>query len=331
MPFVPMVGCTGFEPGSAEVVNISYASRLSMETVLIHSGVYSLELDGYSAAAYAKFIVDDTLAEIYLGAWIRPGSSDASRYFEFSVQVDGDFIGVRYDGQFWDAYVDGVKVADGAVAHTIDQYHLAELHIVIDNSGTIETKIDGIPDINYSGDTQPAASTDIDFVRVYQYPGSLGQHKRSYVDDFCMGTGDWPGDIRYAIALVPDADTAQKDWTPSTGSLNYDMVEDVPPNDAEYVSGGSVNDKDLYTLSDWTAGANEEPRFLVDWVRAKKDVADTVDIDLIVKSASTESSGSFVPSTSFAYYSRILDVDPDTSAEWTEGGINALQIGQEVL
>ena len=327
--FTPLKGCTGFEAGSIEIITAANRNRAYILTTPVHSGTYVLHLDsGYNAQyGWARFPVAGTPSELYVGVWVRP---DGNYYGEIGFYVtSGHYVGLRHDGTYWDAYVDGSKVADGTCAHAGASWHLVELHVIVGDSGTIESRVDGVVDITYSGDTKPGATTAISYVRLYQYVTGLGNDADSYWDDFTMGTGGWPGDIRYASALVPNADTAQKDWTPSTGVDNYAMVDEKPPSDADYVSAGSVNFKDLYTLSNWSAGANEEPRFIVDWVRAKKDVADSCFMEYIVKSGSTESSsGSFALTTDFVYYGRVLDNDPDTAAEWTANAINALDVGQ---
>ena len=330
MPFTVIWG-TGFETGSTEQIASGDRSRAYVIEAASHSGTYGLHLDASYSSNHglAKFPVTGTPSELYVSAWIYPDSTYAL-YFE--VYIDSEhYVGVRYNGTYWDAYVDGVKVDDGAVTHAVQTWHLVQFHVVIDNSGTIETRIGGIDDISYSGDTQPGETTAIEKVRVFQYVAGVN-YIDSYVDDLVFGSDDWPGDIRFAAALVPDSDTAQKDWTPSAGSLNYDLVDDVPPNDSEYISAGSVNYKDLYGLSDWSPSGSEEPQFIVDWMRAKKDVAEPCNIESLVKSGSTESSsGSISIDTDWTYYSTVIDEDPDTSAEWTESGINALQIGQNRL
>jgi len=278
--------------------------------------------------SYARFPVSGVGNELYVRAWIRPQKGD---YFEFAVYGGGQWVGLRFDGSHWDAYVNGSKKADGSFDHASASWHSVGLHVIIDNSGTIESLIDGTVDISYNGDTYGSGSSDITWVRFY-LDAPVGYAVNSYIDDLVMGTGAWPPDINFAAALKPDGDTAQLDWTPSTGSVNWDLVDDVPPSDAEYVSSGSTGYKDLYTLSDWSAGANESAVFIVDWLRAKKESADSTMIRSVIKSGGSESSGDPLDlSTSFSYHSRILTTDPSTGSSWTESGINALEIGQEYV
>jgi len=328
MSFSPLVGCTGFEAGHIGVTRASGRKGASISSTK-HSGAYGLKLQANpDTYAQADMVVDGAGNEVYVSAWIRSANCD---YAEFKVYGGGQWIGVRYDGEYWDARVGNSTVASGTLSHPTGTWRRVSMHIVIDNSGTIETKIDGTADISYSGDTYLSGSSNIEYVRMYVDARTYNTDI-FYFDDVLVGTGDWPGDIRFAPALVPDGDTAQKDWTPSTGSVNWDMVDEVPPNDDDYVSVGSANHKDLYTVSDWTPGTNEEPQFLVDWMRVKKESAESVMIRSVIKSGGVESSGGSVDlTTDYAYYSRIIDTEPSTGSSWIEATINAIEIGQEHL
>ena len=51
--------------------------------------------------------------------------------------------------------------------------------------------------------------------------------------------------------LYPSADTADADWTPSTGTDHYATVDETTVNgDAGYVASGTVGDLDLYEIGD---------------------------------------------------------------------------------
>jgi hypothetical protein len=223
-------------------------------------------------------------------------------------------------------------MAQGAISAAGGEWHLVELYVSISNTGAIQSKIDGVADIDYSGDTQPGAGTTIAKVEFRQM-GGPAHNPYFYVDDITIATGDWIGDVRYDAALVPTADTAVKGWTPSTGADNYALLDELPPSDTDYVSSGSAGAKDLYEMSNWTpVDSSYTVEFLVDWIRARKGTAADQQIRSVVKSGSTESSGGSIPlSVTYRYYQRILATDPDTSAVWDTDGIDPLQAGQEYL
>ena len=59
--------------------------------------------------------------------------------------------------------------------------------------GQIQTKIDGVLDINYEGDTLPSTGTLIDKIRIST--DTDGATKYCYYDDVFVCTGAWPGVI----------------------------------------------------------------------------------------------------------------------------------------
>jgi hypothetical protein len=331
MAYTPLWG-TGFEMGSKEIV-VSADITVAIETTTKHTGAYSLRIYGAPTPdGLFQIALDEAQSELYVSAWLRASSdSEAPSRFEF-VTSDGYRVGLRNDAAYWDAVVNGTTMAQGATSAAGGEWHLVELYVSISNTGAIQSKIDGVADIDYSGDTQPGAGTTIAKVE-FRQEGSVSHNPYLYVDDITIATGDWIGDVRYDAALVPTADTAVKGWTPSTGADNYALLDELPPSDTDYVSSGSAGAKDLYEMSNWTpAVSTYEVQFIVDWIRAKKDVAGDQQIRSVIKSGSTESSGGSIDlSTTYRYYGRILATDPDTAAAWDEAGIDTLLGGQEYL
>lgn len=330
MVYTPLWG-TGFEMGSKEIVVTSdITGTVTIETSIVHTGAYSLRLDGIGSSAIFRVALDETQAELYVSAWLRASTNSSSLSKFELVTSDGYRIGLWNDTAYWDAYVNGAKVADGSVSAVGGSWHLVELYVSISDTGAIQSKIDGIADIDYSGDTKPGTGTTINGVNFEQ--SYLNSHVYFYIDDITIATGGWIGDVRYGAALVPTADTAVKWWEPSTGTDNYALLDELPPSDTDYVSSGSSGAKDLYEMSDWAGDPTSEIQFIVDWIRAKKDVAGDQQIRSIIKSGATESSGGSIDlGTVYQYYGRILITNPDTAAAWEDAGIDALQAGQEYL
>jgi hypothetical protein len=64
---------------------------------------------------------------------------------------------------------------------------------------------------------------------------------------------------------------------------------------------------------------------------ARKDDAATREVRCRVKSGAASANGAPLALTaSYVYYRDIFETDPNTSAAWTSGGVNAIQIGPEV-
>lgn len=315
MAFTPWFG-TGFELGGLMFRLYSNVS-LNSNASYVKTGTYSLKSDPGEWVDVE--IEEHSSAYVDVGSYVYPDIFDRHRIIAYT--TDGSTIEIRLSNSgYWDAYVDEVLVASGTRGVTADAYHNIQVRFHVDNSGYIRTRIDGVDDISYSGDTQPDTDTTIEKVRFYYDTGGIVS---GYWDDITVGTGGWPGDIRYD-GLMPDGDDSVE-WTPSAGD-NYAAVDEVPYSDADYVSAGSPDLTDIYTMEDWS-GSNKSPQFLVAWARAKKDAAEPRTLELVVSSGGSESSsGSFNVATTFTYYDHIFETDPDGSA-WSDTTIDALKAG----
>jgi hypothetical protein len=325
---------TGFELGTVPF-SAAYMSedRVSVDASPAHTGNYSLGLAADEASdAYGQFDVPGTPTSLYVSTWIHPGAGaepGASRVQ--LILADAKVIEVRLAGTHWNAYVDGALVATGAydVADLAAWHHL-ELYAYITNSGRLRTRINGRDDIDYSGDTQPGASTAIAYLRLLNYQGNGAV---LHVDDVAFGTGDWCGDVRCDL-VVPNADTATLEWTPSSIGDHYPMVDDVPADDGDYVEGLGDGDQDLYEVAAWAGvhGQNE-PLFVGQWTRADKSAAAADQVKQLLQSGGTLSTGSAASLVNGTptYVYRLLATDPATARAWLLAALQSLQIGQEAV
>ena len=97
--------------------------------------------------------------------------------------------------------------------------------------------------------TRQQTEVGVDRIR-FQLNG-LNQFTTPTIDDvYVTNSGARLGESRVA-ALYPNADTADADWTPSTGTDHYALVDETTVNsDADYVASGTVGDLDLYETGD---------------------------------------------------------------------------------
>lgn len=335
MAFAPIFG-TGFEPGHVDVIPAidRSTSGIAVSTAHPKTGTYGLFLDAIpDYAIWARVPVDSVSLET--SAWLYAEANCNTWSSIQYVLTDGKVIEIRrmHTDNLWHAYVDGTLVADGTIVTAESENHNIAFSVVIGDTGGIRTWVDGLADIVYDGDTKPSAATNIAYVYLYHYARTAGGFwGRAYWDDLVIGSGSdllQAPDCRFEL-LVPNSDV-ESDWTPSTGSDNYALVDEAPPSDADYVSTETDGDRDLYGVSDWD-GTSKTPLFLVQWLRAKKEASTTDKMTQILKSGAVESeTADLTLSTSFAYLQRILAIDPATSAPWDETGINAISIGQAAV
>ena len=308
---------TGFGPGTHEMFSLYNASRVAAITTSPKTGTYHLRIqsDGYANVS----VVNQSSDYVDVGLYVRTHSGMLNIFKIYVYTTDGEQLYLVFNSSYsWDAYVDGALVASGTSVVANNAYHNFQFRVYINNSGYIQTKVDGVADIDYSGDTQVASASTIDYIKFEL----AGANQYVYLDDISIGEGGWPGDIRYDVS-VPDGDDSVQ-WTPSAGD-NYAAVGEIPYSDT-HVSTGSVNYKDKYTLGDWS-GSEKTPYFLVAWVRAWKDNADSRSLAIGIDSGGTEdSSGSRALTTSAAYYSHVVSTDPSTGSAWEDSGIDAAKL-----
>lgn len=151
------------------------------------------------------------------------------------------------------------------------------------------------------------------------------------VDDlYITDTATRIGEIKIDT-VVPTADTAQKDFTASTGTDNYAMVDELPVDgDTSYVTADTSGNADLYT----TAGLSGSPSdiFAVQVrVWAKKTDTGFRTLKPKLKSSTTEADGVAVAlGTTYGVVTSLYETDPATDAAWDAAGVNAAQIGMEL-
>jgi hypothetical protein len=328
MAFTPVWGC-GFEVGHKQVIPAAdqTAGDISVTTLSKKTGSYSLVSPGWSANHYWRVPVA-LASEYYVGLWIynygNGGDLKGSLRLEACLD-DGKLIDVRWNVATccYDAYVDGNLRESGTVPVDKTQWHHLQVHFLIDDAGNIDTIVDGTLDVTYGGDTKPSATTNIQYIRFRE----VTNFENQFLDDIVIGTGGYPGDLR-ADPLYPNADTATEDWTRSAGADTWDLIEEVPPSDATYISSGTDAQQSIVGLTDWT-GTGKVPKFVVAWVRGWKTdaVADQVKI-IDQEGVDTNVGPAMDLLTGTSYVSKLLLNAPDGTV-WDDTHVDALELGVE--
>jgi hypothetical protein len=121
-------------------------------------------------------------------------------------------------------------------------------------------------------------------------------------------------------------------WGNVTGmSSNYSETNELPAGgDLSCVSSNTVGAEDLYNFSSLSSTPYNIAGVKVSALLRKTDSgARTVTVQL--KSGSTDVAGaSESPTSSYVYYSNYQDTDPNTSAAWTESGVNSVTAGVKI-
>jgi hypothetical protein len=202
-------------------------------------------------------------------------------------------------------------------------YHI-EIYVLIANeNGRAVVKLNGVTDIDYTGDIQESAtSNQMDRIRF----GYCGYLTSIYVDDIIVDDATFPGDTRIQKITVNGTGTTT-DWSPSAGA-NYECVDEIPADDTDYVYTNTVNLIDLYNVSS-LVGEVESVKCIQVQARAKKEGLSTPqNLQLGVKSGITNDFGSSQALESdYKNFAELWEVNPATSSAWTKAEIDDLEIG----
>jgi len=230
--------------------------------------------------------------------------------------------------------VGSTVVATGSHACAANTWYLLEVHVKIaDAGGILELKVDGVDDCSYSGDTQPGSDTTVDNLYFHRNGGSAIHWSDDLALNDTSGSVDnsWCGD-GHVILLQPNAAGDVTQLTPTSGSDNWSMVDDIPADgDTTYVESSGSGAYDLYNVQD---SGLSNVAILRMWpeARARDLVAEGSQMKFVVKTDGVEYEDT--AHDLLTSYSRIVgDVyrkNPGTDSDWTISDIESIQIGPKV-
>lgn len=211
-------------------------------------------------------------------------------------------------------------------------YHIEWKYTNTSGSIDFEVRIEGDEKLSQTGVT----GTDANPAQMDISRNNISLSYNVYMKDLVIwdGTGSFNNDFLGSVlvtTLSPESDVALN-WAPSTGSAGYSILDNVPPNDAQYISAGHdpVPDPYLCALSVLPDDVTSV-KGLVTYVRAQK--SDGGDGSLQVSLLShpdtdpTLTSGADRPITvAQTYWRDIFEVDPVTSSPWVPGAVNDVQL-----
>jgi hypothetical protein len=227
-----------------------------------------------------------------------------------------------------------LEITSGA-AIGFDTWHHIEFKVKCSNTvGTYELKVDGVTVASDTAlDTQAGSNPYHDVVK-FRIPAS---HGRPTWDDLyiCDSTGaqnnDFLGNQRVS-AIFPGGGDVTAGWeTVVPPGNHYEAVdEEEVDDDSSYVEDDDSGDKDIWNY-------DSVPTFgQIQGLQINTDCKETDATDFtlitVIRSGGTEydDSPQAAGSGDWLTLRRIAELDPDTSALWTESGINNAAFGVKV-
>jgi hypothetical protein len=269
----------------------------------------AVKFEGAIDNASLFFLRDNTTMQVTMGTT----GSGALNVYRGDFNAGGTLLGTTANGVL-----------------SLNVWYFIELKTTINNTtGAYEVRLNGVNVLSGSGaDTQAGTNAYVNMISVGSGNGAVS-FDDLYVCDGAGGLNDtFLGDVR-VDTILPTADGSTTDFTPSTGTDNYAMVDDATPDsDTTYVSSETLNHIDLYTFANLqsTVGAVHGIQTVL---FARKDDAGSRSIAPAIKTGATTAVGDdFALAASYIYDLQIFETNPaNSNAAWTISDVNSSEFG----
>jgi len=290
--------------------------------------------DGESVGCY---LPQDSTATIYGGFGFKYVQTNIVQIISFSDSSNGEIFDIEFvvSGPTVTLAIKNgaTTLAETSPLSASTWYHIGFKVLMSDTVGTAAIYVDGVLDDSNTGlDTSANGSTA---VNRFAFHGGVN-HDINF-DDVYIGDDsgsdmtDIVGDL-FIEQLVPDGVGSSTQFTPSVGS-NYQNVDDTTPDDdTTYNESSTSGHKDLFTAANLSQPVNTVYAVQIS-SKFNKQQAGTRTFRNKVLSNVTEGNGATVGMRyqSYSYKTDLFENDPDTSSAWTESGVNAMEVGYEVV
>ena len=317
---------TGFYHRSTGIFGTGNSSGASVVADQTGFADWCLQLPNTVSSTWFKVYIEAGHTELYVAFHYASSTTDGDEFIACRVYMtDGKIIDFRNSiyGP-WLAYVDGGLVATGPINHGGEGCHV-EMRFDIADAGHLQLWVDGILEIDYSGDTKPSAATDILY---FMGTGTTNSHASYIANLYIRATRCYE---RIVEGSTVDADAVPNDWDTSAGADHYAMVDEAPPDDATtYLQTGVDGEQELFEHPALTM-SNLTTFEVMIWARAQKTSAlATLQYKLLLESNATQSlSAAFDVYQTWLYNNFYLAQDPDGPQAWDLAAINAATFGVE--
>lgn len=312
--------------------DVSFPPSAGIVTTNPRTGIQSLQIIG--AFGPQRFIGQkDTVifgTALYLNILPTSNSGSFVKFQDLTFPVDQVKVDIAPDGSFRvfrNTTLIG-QSAGGLVQAGI--YTYIEVKAVISTTvGSVEIRVDGAVVFTLANaNTSASGSAFVDGFQLMSFGGAgAWQHDDVYICDNLGGVNDdYLGAIRI-YALLPDADSAPLQWTPSSGVTHFDLVDEVPPNTSDFVESNTIGQQDQYL---YPIGAITPPVTVFGAQHSLYAGLDAAGARSIGSCVGGTVTGSTALSTSFRYVVTPYDINPDTGLPWGLNDFSTTPFGPAV-
>lgn len=205
----------------------------------------------------------------------------------------------------------------------VDGWHYIELGTTINNSGSWEVKLDGVTILSGSGDTQQSTNAYVNIL-------SLGAGGSGF-DDLYIDDSQFHGDCIVTTTFA-NANGTNRDWTLSTGTDDFAVLDETTPNDdTDYAYSVTADQIITVGMQDHTAIGNIIG-IEIDVYAKKADAGVARTIQIATRTNSNNYFGDNITlGNSYAYYRKIYETNPNTSSAWSDAEMDAIEVGAKLI
>jgi hypothetical protein len=275
-----------------------------------------------------------------------PSDSTANSQISFQVGLNGEIIVIK-NCSTYGGTISGTTIATTDPLITAGAYNHIEVQAYIhDTAGWVRIAVNGIERYESSNNLDTKGSASSSTVSSVAQSRALLAESTSvfYMDDYYIydftGTPavytDWAPSVDgsgiatefmgewQCMYLPVNGDTAEADWVPSTGSTEYEAIDEVNPDDADYVYSTTAGDLSEYELTDLPEDITVIRGLQIIGRLSKSDSGPAM-IQYGMKSvAATEDAAERPVTVEPTYWWDFINEDPNNPGNrWTRASLNA--------
>lgn len=317
----------------------------SLDTTQARTGSRSLHAGGSNTGTLRR-VLGDSFTRVGIAMAVRfnglPGNNANCQLIQFRdgfnvVQIS---IVVQSTGKIaiYNAAADNTQpvlhlLAESTVLVQAGGWNHIEAWVDVDGAdGAVEVRLNEVTAVTANGvNTDPTGAGEISQFACTT-SGDISSADK-WIDDLIAAEGsssdsgfnsDFIGD-RKVFTDFPDADTAEVDWTPSSGPNRFAMVDEPDPDgDATYDEAAVEGDVMGLSFPDLPADVVSVQAVQLVHLSRKTD-AGPCDIQGAVQSSGDEDQGADRPmTTAYTLYGDVFETDPHTGLPWTRAAVNAM-------
>lgn len=142
----------------------------------------------------------------------------------------------------------------------------------------------------------------------------------------------WIGQDKHVYGLLPNADGNYSQWTRSTGTTDYTLVDEVSRSSSDYIEEGTTSTNKTSVGLEAT-GSETDILAVQVHSNAFLSAAGSEQFREIMRHSTSDGNGTThtVDSTTEEAFRSIFELNPSTSAQWTAAALDAAEIGVEYI